>query len=423
MAEARGLRWRIASGLFAYCVLLGAALLYAGYLTNEKIEHVVWRSLLDAEANRFLAHLRSDPRYPLPRGGTLHAYLVTRTERGDLPAGLDQLGPGFHNDVPLAGHEASALVRALPDGRWLVLAVDADLVERNEKRLLGWSLLGALLGVGVLLAAVQGLTSRLLRPITRLIRGIDSLRPERTGSRLIVADDAPKEVAIISDSVNRHLERIEGFIDREREFIDMMSHELRTPLAALRGAVDVLEARPASPPEVARVAARMRETLVGSEQLVETLLLLAREPTRIRQHAEVFDLRAMVADIVEAHASLARDRGISVELESGAPLAVTAAPRAVEIAVANLLRNAIEHGAGSVRVRAAPDAVIEIAARAAATTPREVARLYSAAARDGRTRQSGIGLALIARLCQHMHWRLDIAPGADGATVTRLHAG
>lgn len=421
MARRRGLRWQITSGLLAYCVLLGAALLYAGYLTNEKIEQVVWRSLLGAEANRFTAQVAEDPEFPLPRGGTLHGYLTAPGNRSGLPAGLRSLGPGFHNDVPFEGHEASALVRVLPDGRWLTLAVDADVVEQNERRLLGWSLFGALLAVGALAMAAYGLSSRLLRPITGLVRGIDALRPEQPGTRLTVTADTPDEVAIISESVNRYLARIEGFIVREREFVDTMSHELRTPLAALRGAVDVLATTPTSEADVARVSQRMRQTLIESEQLVETLLLLAREPTRIHQQQETFDLPMTVADIVEAHAPLARERGVDIWLAASPPLAVTAPPRALELAVANLLRNAIEHGAGNVRIRVGQGAIVEIATRAAATTPAEVARLYSEAARQGRTRQSGIGLPLVARLCEHMHWRLDIRTGFDGETITRLH--
>lgn len=420
MRRARGLRWRISGGLLGYSVLLGGTLLYAGYLTNEKIEQTVWQSLLNAEADRFLAHLEQNPNYPLPRGGTVHGYLVPHAGGASLPEALAPLPVGFHNDVPFAGHEASVLVRALPSGRSLVLAVDAGPVERNQRRLVGWTLFWALLGVGVLVVAVYALTSRLLRPISNLIRDIDALRPERAATRLLVDHAAPEEVAVISDSINRHLVRIEGFIVREREFIDTMSHELRTPLAALRGAVDVLETSSTSASDVARISDRMRQTLMDSEQLVETLLLLAREPSKIHQHEEAFELSGLLRDIIEAHGPLALDRGVRVQLESARPLAVSAPPRAVVIAVGNLLRNAIEHGAGTVRVRVVRDSTVEIEAQSAGATPAEIARLYGEAARDGRTRQGGIGLPLVARLCQHLGWQVSVDERPDGAAVTRL---
>ena len=59
-------------------------------------------------------------------------------------------------------------------------------------------------------------------------------------------------------------------------------------------------------------------------------------------------------------------------------------------------------------------------ARRHRVTPEQISQIYARMARDG-DRGSGIGLALIARLSEHLGWRLEIGPGAEGhGTRVRL---
>jgi signal transduction histidine kinase len=94
----------------------------------------------------------------------------------------------------------------------------------------------------------------------------------------------------------------------------------------------------------------------------------------------------------------------------------------VRIAVANLLRNAIEHGgAGTIRVALDDRGSISIRSPRQGLPPAEIARLYAESVRSGETKRRGIGLELIARLCEHMGWRLDIEDAEDGGTGAVLH--
>ena len=56
-------------------------------------------------------------------------------------------------------------------------------------------------------------------------------------------------------------------------------------------------------------------------------------------------------------------------------------------------------------------------------SPEEVSTIYARMARAPRRDGGGIGLDLIARLCEHLGWRLVIESGLEAGTRTTLSFG
>lgn len=419
------MRARIAIGLFTYSLLLGAAVLYFGYATNEGIERVVWRSILETEADRFQARRAADPTFPLPHSGAIRSYLVKpNDEVASVPSEIRSLLPGLHKDIVLDAHEVTVLVRDMANRERLFLSVEAGDVERNEKTLFGWAIVWALLGVVVLVAVTYWLAGRLLRPVSRFVATVDALHPEGEGQHLELDRSAGAEIATLAEAINRYLQRIDGFVTREHQFVGTMSHELRTPLASLHAVADVLEEREDLAPEARRAVERMQRTLAESDQLVETLLLLARNPSRLVEASEPVAVDRLLGEVIEEHAHLLPGKSLSVESEPFPEVRIVAPATAAKVAIANLLRNAIEHGgAGTIHIALDESATISIRSPRQRLSPAEIARLYAESARSGNLGRRGIGLGLIARLCEHMGWRLEISDAEDGGTGAVLHLG
>lgn len=417
------LRTRIAIGLFTYSLLLGIAVLAFGYATNESIERVVWRSLLQTEADRFQVQRATDPGFPLPHSGAIRSYLVPAGGAGgELPQTLRGLAPGVYNQIELGGREVSVLIRDQGNGQRLYLVVEAEEVERQERNLFGWVIPWALAGVALLVGVTYWLAGRLLSPVSQFVRTVDELHPGSEGRLLQVDQSAGAEIATLAQAMNSYLERIEGFVAREHRFVATMSHELRTPLASLHGAVDVLAERDDLAPEARRVLERIRRTLIDSDQLVEALLLLARDPARLTETSESVAVDRLLQEVIDAHVHLMPGKPSEISAGVFPPVAVLAPVAAVKVAISNLLRNAIEHGgAGTIEVALSPDADISIRSPRQGLSPGEIARLYTEAARRGTEQRRGIGLELIARLCEHMGWKLQISDTQDEvSTVLQL---
>ena len=56
-------------------------------------------------------------------------------------------------------------------------------------------------------------------------------------------------------------------------------------------------------------------------------------------------------------------------------------------------------------------------------TPEEISRISAQIARGGGREGGGIGLDLLARLCEHLGWRLSFVSAPGRGTVSRLYLG
>lgn len=280
----------------------------------------------------------------------------------------------------------------------------------------------------VLLAVLAGLLAArgVLRPVADLDRAARRLGEGRLETRLPVRGG--DELARLAGRFNETaaaLERSVGELRemeaRSRRFVADVSHELRTPLAAATAVTDVLEAGADRLDADAGTAARMVTAEVARlTKLVDDLM----EISRFDAGAAVLNLNDV--DVGAAVAACLRSRGWSsgVTTDLPADVRVPLDPRRLDVIVANLVGNALRHGAPpvTVRVRATGQAVaIEVADHGpglpADVLPHVFERFYKADAARARSEGSGLGLA-IARENALLHGGdLTVAPG-PGAVFT-----
>lgn len=135
-----------------------------------------------------------------------------------------------------------------------------------------------------------------------------------------------------------------------------VSHDLRTPLGAILGAVTTLEEEPTLEPSVRKgLLASIHEQAEHLNRLLRNLL----EMTRLEGGAVVLrrELAAIEEPIGTVLASLARrigERKIEVDLDASAgPVFASFDPIAVELALTNLIENALRYGNDPIEVRVA----------------------------------------------------------------------
>jgi signal transduction histidine kinase len=416
MRPRRTLRTRIALGLLLYSLLLGTAILLHGYLTNERIESVVWEALLSAELDRLIEQPGQGRVRPLPHTGTLVGYSRSLAGSGNsVPAELRDLSPGLYNSVEIGGHMVAVLVRDAGTER-IFMTIEVAEIERNERSLFGWVVLSSLAGAVLLAWAIHVLSGRLLQPVSEFAAHVDGLDPDIRGHRIEVSSQTGHEVATIAAAMNRYLERIDAFMERERGFIESVSHELRTPIAIIGGAVDVLEGRADLSDPARKTVRRIRQTVDNIDQLIATLLVLAREPHRMRDRDGCHRIEGLLAQLVADHLYLAQNKALQFKIGTTEPTVVTAPAHVIQVTLANLLRNAIENSdRGTIELSIQPAGVVRIRDPGHGMTPEELGRFYTAMARSGTERAgSGLGLDLIRKICEHVGWTLELQSSSAG---------
>jgi two-component system, OmpR family, sensor histidine kinase MtrB len=204
--------------------------------------------------------------------------------------------------------------------------------------------------VAVVLAALLGRS--VLRPLRRLARAARSLGKGHLAARVDVRGrDELADVARIFNESAASLEYTVGELRRleatARRFAADVSHELRTPIAAMTAVTDMLEEDAARLPADTGTAARLvadQTRRLGA--LVEDLLEISR------MDAGTADLTLDDVPLAELVRECVTTRGwadrVVIEIPRG--LRVRLDPRRFDVIIANLVANALRHGAPPVRI-------------------------------------------------------------------------
>lgn len=200
-------------------------------------------------------------------------------------------------------------------------------------------------------------------------------------------------------SLRCHVEQLRKMEAQSRRFVADVSHELRTPLAALTAVVDVLEAASGQMEGEAGAAARLvsRETR-NLNRLVDDLIEMSR------LDAGTAALKLEDTDVAAAVEGCLNLRGWAdqVAVDIPARTVVRVDPRRFDVIVANLVGNALRHGAPPVTImarilrrEARRWLVLEVADRGPGLAPQVLPYIFDRfyKADSARSRSGGSGLA------------------------------
>lgn len=405
-------------------VLLALGLTIQGNLSQQLIVHPIWRELLESTTSQYLAG--SEPgsaSHHLPAKGLVRGWLLSGpTVPADMPPYFVRLEAGYHDEEDMDAYESgrshAVLVTPIADGR-IVMAVDITGLEDYQNMTAMVSVVIAILSGLMILGSILWLYKSMKQPVQALARRMDDLDPEQPSQRL-PTDFALRELNDIAVLVNRHLERVERFIERERSLLDQASHEFRTPIAVIAGAVDILKLYDL-PPGAQRPLERIESTTANLTETMAALLYLSRE-AEAGTPVEATRLDSLTALLVDDHEHLLQGQQARFVVAELQPLWVECPEAIARIVVGNLLRNAAENSReGAITVRLA-DHCLSIQDNGAGFDTAAAARRYTQALRDS-TKQGGgqgLGLFLTRRICERFGWTLTISSNPGSGTLAEL---
>jgi two-component system sensor histidine kinase MprB len=339
---------------------------------------------------------------------------------------IAQRGSGENlTDTTAGGTHLRMLTRALPGGAGaLQVARPLDEVDRQLDRVLLVLLLVGAAGValGAALAAVVARTA--LAPIGRFTRRTEEIAGDPDPSHRIDAQGTD-ELGRLARTFNATLDSLERSVEAQRQLVADASHELRTPIATLRANIQTLEH-------------------------AERLPLAERESLRADIVAELDDLTALVADIVElargakpdelvdevrldeiveivaSRASARAADGVAIDVATE-PTLVRGAPERIQRAVSNLIDNALKwsrHG-GTVEIDVA-DGAVSVRDHGPgfeeADLPHVFDRFYRASGARGLP-GSGLGLAIVRQAAEAHGGGVEASNAPGGGALVRVSFG
>jgi two-component system OmpR family sensor kinase len=307
-------------------------------------------------------------------------------------------------------HVRLLAVPTIAQDQRLVVVVGASLEPRTETLgdLRGLLLVGG--PIALVLASLAGylVAAAALRPVELMSERAATISAASPGRRLPVppTDD---EIARLGRRLNEMLSRLERALERERTLVADASHELRTPLSLLKTEIELALDEPESASVLASALRSAAEETDRLSQLTDDLLLLARAdsgelPLR-RSDVPAAELLGMIATRYERRAG---DGGRTIEVVSAPGLVVRGDRRRLEQALANLVENALRHGAGTLKLQATEEngaVELRVGDEGTGFPPVFIARAFERFSRAERSREAaggGLGLAIVDAIA-HAH--------------------
>ena len=228
-------------------------------------------------------------------------------------------------------------------GRTRKIMVMLELRERDE---LADDIAGQLIEPGLWLLPVVSLALGLalwrgLRPLYALSADVAALDP--ASAQRLASRHAWSEFESVVASINTLLDRQQVAMVRERRLANEVAHELRTPLSSIALQASALagelteEAR-------AQALARIGQDALRAGHVLNQLLALARASRAELHEAKApVDLSALARLVCADYAQAAWKRGNDLALSAPPVLTVPGHAVLLDIAVRNLVENALKH--------------------------------------------------------------------------------
>lgn len=391
----------------------GKPFLELGNLAKEADDRFSY-ALLDAEGHVVQSYGLS--------GVDVSPVLIERYDTDDpFPFSIERmLDPNRGDPVILILPDASGeqrIVVTTPAQDGLLVQVSMPLLDNNISiadvlyNFTEGTVVAALLPLVLAMIAIPIVVRLTLRPVRRASRQAAEIEAATLNRRLSV-DRVPSEMRGLVLTFNDLLARLDAAWQLQREFTANAAHELRTPIAALRAEVEAI------------VSARARSILAIQfdkvARLLTQLLALAEADSRPIDAAGRFDLLVLAHEVVAdmAPAVIASGREIALDRGSDWLVVVRGDLGLAEIALRNLIDNAVCHSRLGSGIRVFVDGTCILVANTGSAIPEEARttifeRFWK---QDRRSSGSGLGLSIVDAIMKRSGGSIGVT--SDDGTVT-----
>jgi two-component system OmpR family sensor kinase len=251
-----------------------------------------------------------------------------------------------------------------------------------------------ILPTALILIAVNALMIRRgIRPVVDAARWARSIKPGSPAPPL-QGHAFPREIVDLVTATHRSLERLNEALASEKRRTAEAAHALRTPVSVLFARLDGLPAGAGRD--------QLKADLTHLSRTVNQLLACARADELTVPDSCRANLGEIASKVTAALAPFAYENGVILSLSTNsAPVIARADSEAVELALTNLVENAILHGGrGEVEIFVNAGASITVCDQGPGLSSNAMARAFElfwrgeGAAPGG----AGLGLAIVARL-------------------------
>jgi signal transduction histidine kinase len=307
-----------------------------------------------------------------------------------------------------------------------------------------------LIPVGLILSggAAYLISMLAFRPMMKMVKTAGSISATTLDARL----ELPKvkdEVYLLGRALNEMIERIDGAIKSQTQFVADASHELRTPLTIMRSELEFANRSARKSNLKVNIESSLAE-LDHLSSMVDDLLTLARlDAAQMKIEMSTIRLDEILVECVQTVQGIAQKKKVKLKLFVGEAVEMVGDRKKLMSVFLNLLDNAIKYSAKNKvvsatlnvtgGVRRSASIVVKDSGPGIPVSEQErvFTRFYRGSQSRSQTEGSGLGLAIAQRFVELHGGRITLQSGEgrgssftvelplsdDGGPVLSIRAG
>lgn len=267
------------------------------------------------------------------------------------------------------------------------------------------------------------LASRATHPLAQIMDTTARLHPSNLDERLPLRGTRD-ELDRLSATINGFLDRIAGFLAKNREFTAHAAHELRSPLAAIQSSIEVALNSDRETEHYKEMLADILDECAGLTMLVNQLLILSEtDAGSPGAQTQDVNLQRLVARSCEMFQGTAEVKGVRLDCRCPHAVFVKGDSQRLRQVVNNLVDNALKFTppGKSVTVELLPPVgnewvILKVIDEGVGIPPEELKHVFErfytvdrARTRGGPNgRGSGLGLSICQSIVEAHHGRIEL---------------
>ncbi|MCX7544443.1 sensor histidine kinase [Marinicella gelatinilytica] len=406
---------RIIIAFLAFSSLLTLLFAVASLSIRQNLQTELIEQTIKQDLDGYMTKLAANPQDVLGQSLSSNVQGVITTPDNfhtDLPLSYADLEDGTHiitegDKTYIVAVNKQNKLKGQPV--WGYIKYDISHMKQNDRVL--WGIFAGMLIVFLILAYVLAIyvSKKALKPLSKLAAKLENLSAH-THIEPLAPYFPEDEVGKIAHALDNYAQSLTDYVTRDKEFNADVSHELRTPLAVITSTVELIKSNPnISEKELSRIN-RIERAVKQSSELTETLLLLAREERKENQGLERTQPAIIIRKILESYEPTLKLKPVKTKVIEKDWLQVKAPESVISVVLGNLIGNAIKYTTeGTIHIIIDTHSII-VQDEGVGVNESELPKLFERHYRANKTssKGSGIGLAIVKRLCELYNWDIEI---------------
>ncbi|MGL5577419.1 MAG: histidine kinase dimerization/phospho-acceptor domain-containing protein [Sarcina sp.] len=220
------------------------------------------------------------------------------------------------------------------------------------------------------------------------------------------------EIGTLAEEFEIMEEKISILQNESKEFFNRATHELKTPLTAIKGYSELLCDEAFEDEFIITAIERVNEESNKMTKLVENLLIISRQDTRINVYKELLDIEKTINNILKSLELTIQSEGIDIDLNL-AEKSIETFKIEFEIIINNLINNSIKYSEDkTIKINSKKESEsfifeIENSINIEKMPKDDIFKPFIKEEGREEISSSGLGLYICKRICEKNDWLID----------------